>query len=219
MPGEGGQVAAPDRRTLVIECATPAMSLALFDGGTCVAHVHEVIGRGHAEALVPAIATMMDGQRADAIAVDVGPGSFTGIRVGLAAARALSFAWGAPLTGFGCLDLCAAIARADADPLEPELAVVQNGGHGELFWQIFDARSLDPQEPLRSTPVAVLAAELRAARLFGSGAQALVAERGWGDPRPVEADARAYTLLPARAAVDPSAIYGRGADARPMTLP
>ncbi len=217
MPGNGGQVAAPDRRTLVIECATPAMSLALFVGDTSVAHVHEVIGRGHAEALVPAIAAMMDGQRADAIAVDVGPGSFTGIRVGLAAARALSFAWGVPLTGFGCLDLCAAIARQDVDMLEPELAVVQNGGHGELFWQMFDPRSLDPLEPLRSTPIADLAAELQAATLFGSGAQTLVAARGWGDARPVELDARAFALLPARASVDPSAVYGRGADARPMS--
>lgn len=216
MPGDRGEGAERERRMLVIECATPALSLALFDGAECVAHVHEMIGRGHAEALVPAIAAMMDGERADAIAVDVGPGSFTGIRVGLAAARALSFAWGLPLTGFGCLDLCAAIARRDADPLEREIAVVQNGGHGELFWQIFDARTLDPLEPLRSTPVAELAAQLRAVTVFGSGAETIVAARGWGDPRAVEVDARAFALLPARATVDPSAIYGRGADARPM---
>lgn len=216
MPGDRGEGAAQGGRTLVIECATPALSLALFDGATCLAYVHELIGRGHAEALVPAIAAMMDGRRADAIAVDVGPGSFTGIRVGLAAARALAFAWGLPLTGFGCLDLCAAIARRDADPLEREIAVVQNGGHGELFWQIFDARTLDPLEPLRSTPIAELAARLRAVTVFGSGAETLVAARGWGDPHVVEVDARAFALLPAKATVDPSAIYGRGADARPM---
>lgn len=217
MPGDRGQDAARGRRTLVIECATPALSLALFDGEDCVAHVHEMIGRGHAEALVPAVAAMMDGKRADAIAVDVGPGSFTGIRVGLAAARALSFAWRLPLTGFGCLDLCAAIARRDVDPLEREIAVVQNGGHGELFWQVFDARTIDPLVPLRSTQIAELAARLQAVTVFGSGAQTLVAARGWGDPRAVEVDARAFALLPPRATVGPSAVYGRGADARPMT--
>lgn len=217
MPEDNRQVAAPGVRTLVIECATPAMSLALFDGNACIAHVHDVIGRGHAEALVPAIAAMVGGGRADVIAVDVGPGSFTGIRVGLAAARALSFAWRAPLTGFGSLDLCAAIAQGLAGPLEPELTVVQNGGHGEMFWQMFDARTLAPLEPLRSTPVADLAANLRAGTLFGSGAQALVAARGWGDPHAVELDARAYALLPVRALVDASAVYGRGADARPMS--
>lgn len=216
MPGGRGDDAAPGQRMLVIECATPALSLALFDGEACAAHVHEMIGRGHAEALVPAIEQMMAGQRPDAIAVDVGPGSFTGIRVGLAAARALSFAWGVPLTGFGCLDLCAAIARQANDPLEREIAVVQNGGHGELFWQTFDARTLDPIEPLRSTPIAELAERLLARTIFGSGAATLVTARGWGDARAVDVDARAYPLLPARAGVDPSAVYGRGADARPM---
>lgn len=205
-------------RTLVIECATPAMSLALFDGSDCIGAVHQMIGRGHAEALVPAIASLTEGGRADAIAVDVGPGSFTGIRVGIAAARALAFAWDVPLTGFGCLDLCAAIARADIDPLEPEIVIVQNGGHGELFWQAFETGTLDPRGVVRSTPIDELAAQLQAKAVFGSGAATLVAARGWGDARGVDVDARAFALLPASRMGQPAhALYGRGADARPMS--
>ena len=73
---------------LVIDTATAACSVALLDGDRVFAERHEVVGRGHAERLVPMIAELPDGGRAEAILVDVGPGSFTGIRVGLAAARA-----------------------------------------------------------------------------------------------------------------------------------
>ena len=89
---------SPDRtpdRTLVIETATAACSVALVEAGAVVDRRHEVVGRGHAERLVPMIAELLqDAPTPDAVLVDCGPGSFTGIRVGLAAARAFGLAWG-----------------------------------------------------------------------------------------------------------------------------
>ena len=75
---------------LVIETATAACSVALLDGDRVVAARHELVGRGHAERLVPMIGEVLAeaGQnRADLIQVDCGPGSFTGLRVGISAAR------------------------------------------------------------------------------------------------------------------------------------
>ncbi|CAN5254587.1 tRNA (adenosine(37)-N6)-threonylcarbamoyltransferase complex dimerization subunit type 1 TsaB [soil metagenome] len=201
-------------RTLVLDCATQALSLALFDDDDCTAHQYRLMSRGHAEALVPMIGEMLDGGRADAVAVDVGPGSFTGIRVGLAAARALGLAWGVPVAGYGCLPLCAAMARGDStDPI----AIVMTGGHGELFSQRFDPLSMAPLDALASTPVADLAGRLTDARVHGSGAVALIAARGWGEAVDCLPDARFWTLLPAAyRSLPPTAHYGREADAKPM---
>ena len=78
---------------LAIDTSTAACSAALFDGdGICLARRDEMIGRGHSERLVPLLDEMLGGRRADSILVGVGPGSFTGIRVGLAAAQGLAIA-------------------------------------------------------------------------------------------------------------------------------
>lgn len=125
-------------RTLVIDTATRACSVALIDGDEVLAESHEVIGRGHAEHLLPLIAALPDKGKAERIAVNVGPGSFTGIRIGISAARALTLAWKAECTGYGCLDMVAAMARAET-PDPASVSVVMTGGHGEYFCQSFAA--------------------------------------------------------------------------------
>ena len=98
-------------RTLAIECATEACSAALFDGDGLLDGRCEVIGRGHAERLVPMIAELPGKGRAERIVVSLGPGSFTGVRIGLAAARALGLAWQAEVLGYPTLALVAAMGR------------------------------------------------------------------------------------------------------------
>ena len=200
-------------RTLAIECATEACSVALFAGDDLLAHDHRVLGRGHAERLVPMIADLPDRGKAARILVSLGPGSFTGVRIGIATARALGYAWGAEVAGYPTLALIAAVMRADR-PGQP-LAVCTTGGHGEWFVQQFaadgtglgDARSLPPQQAAEA---------IDAPLVGGTQAQALVALRGTGDAIPLHPDARYVRDIPAAALLaDVRPVYGRAPDARP----
>jgi len=89
-------------KILAIETATPASSVALGDGGTLAAMSVRVDRRGHIGFLIPAIdfcfeQTGWDRHDIEAVAVDVGPGPFTGIRAGIATAQAFAAGVGAPL--------------------------------------------------------------------------------------------------------------------------
>lgn len=201
-------------RILVIDTATQALSVALFDEERLLAGTHSLVGRGHAEALLPAVAALPDGGRADSIAVDVGPGSFTGVRVGVAAARALALAWQIPVHGYTSLSLIAAQARDGHD--SGPIAVTITGGHGELFWQLFDRDDVSPLDDLASTPIADLAALLDMPRIYGTGAHALVAARGHGDAVEICPDARVWPAIRTLPPLAARPVYGRGADARPM---
>jgi tRNA threonylcarbamoyladenosine biosynthesis protein TsaB len=112
---------------LAISTSSPALSIALIDGSNVLARYHELIGRGHAEALVPAVAELLRGRSPGRIVVDVGPGSYTGIRIGIAAARALGIAWGVPVTGMSALSLVAAQAFAADPTLQAVLAMIDAG--------------------------------------------------------------------------------------------
>src|SRR3954451_18594302 len=143
---------------LAFDTSTAACTVALFDGsGTCISHRDELIGRGHAERLVPMIAELLEDRSADSILVGVGPGSFTGIRVAIAAAHGLAIGWSAELAGMSSLALLAAGAAIDRN-----IAAATVGGHGELFVQQFDASTLQPTSDLHN------AAPAQAARLMNA---------------------------------------------------
>lgn len=197
-------------KTLAIDSATEACSVALFEGDALVAGDFRMLGRGHAEQLVLMIAALPDKGRAGRIAVALGPGSFTGVRVGLAAARALAFAWGAELVGYPTLDLVAAMARRQAPGT---ILAAMTGGHGEWFVQSFDDEGAASRPLASLTPAEAAAAPEH--RVAGSQAEALVAERGFGDALAIWPDARALPLLPSAAfTADVRPLYGRAPDAR-----
>ena len=199
---------------LVIDSATAACSAALIDGARLVEERHELVGRGHAERLAPMIADLLAGRRPDSILVDAGPGSFTGIRVGLAAAHGLAIGWGVPLRAYSAM---AAVAAGAGPGRSGETAVALEGGHGQLFVQSFRHGPLAPLDDLRSLPREAAAAAVRAERVAGSGAEALVSARGYGtaaDALPRAADAR--RLPEALRSLPPRPIYGRAPDAKPL---
>jgi tRNA threonylcarbamoyladenosine biosynthesis protein TsaB len=199
-------------RTLVIDCATEACSVALFDAGERIAGDIRILGRGHAEQLLPMIAALPGKGKASHVVTAMGPGSFTGLRVGLAAARALAFAWGAELAGYPTLALIAAMARADrgAQPL----AVVTTGGHGEWFVQRFDAAGLALGEVASLAP-ATAASSIGEDLIAGSQAQALVDLRGGGEALVLLPDANQFAALPQTALTSQvRPLYGRAPDAR-----
>ena len=204
-------------RILVIETATAACSVALIEHGVVVASAHEVVGRGHAERLVPMIAELPDGGRAPRILVDCGPGSFNGVRVGIAAARGLALGWGAEAFGYSSLAIVAAAGFA-RNPTWSSLAVVLEGGHGEVFMQAFDAQ-LAPLAALASLKPEAALAILNGRPAIGNGVRflrPLDAAASLTEALPRAADA---VLLPtAFSTLPPRPIYGRAPDAKPLAV-
>lgn len=195
---------------LAIDTSTAACSVALLDaGGACLACREDVIGRGHAERLVPMIDELLAGRKATQILVGVGPGSFTGIRVGIAAAYGLSIGWEAELAGMSSLALLAAGAGS-AD----EVAAAVDGGHGELFVQQFDG-DLHPTTELLNLRPEEAAGAIEADLVVGPGAAALVEARGSGEARPGWPRAANAFRLPAELrSLAPRPVYARAPDAR-----
>ncbi len=197
---------------LALDTSTAACTAALLGEDGCVlARADEVIGRGHAERLVPMLQELLAGRRPNRILVGCGPGSFTGLRVGIAAAHGLAIGWDVPLAGFSSLALLAAGASRDSP-----VAAAMNGGHGELFVQEFAAGPLRATGPLLNLPPAAAAEALSAHRIFGPAAALLVHTRGWGEAIDALPSASLAGRLPSDLTnLSPQPIYARAPDARP----
>ncbi len=130
-------------RILAIDTALPYASVCVMDSGESgILAVERVqMARGHAEALMPIIQTVMGAvgggfDSLDRIGVSVGPGSFTGIRVGLSAARAIGLARKIPVVGVSTLAAFAAPIIGEQGP--DVVASSIDARHGNLYLQVFD---------------------------------------------------------------------------------
>lgn len=208
-------------RVLALDTCLTATSAAVLDGGRVLAAASEPMARGHQERLAPLVRALMEEAGLafadlDRIGVTTGPGSFTGLRVGLAFAKGLSAALSIPCAGVGTL---AALAAG-----EPGFcAAAIDARRGQVYLQAFDGgRALMAPDALPVETAAARLAELYAAgaaSLAGSGAALLapalpgakVLDRQTPDP---VALARLAAQAPASAA-PPRPLYLRAPDARP----
>lgn len=223
-------------KILGFDTAMGACSAALWSDGDIVARRFALLQRGHAEALVPmleevrAAAGGLAYQDLDYIAVTVGPGTFTGIRVGLATARGLGLAAARPVIGITTLEAIAAAAMAaESERFDVTLAVI-DARRDEVYAQAFDSQaeplwppallSLDAVAERISKGEALLAgtgAEAVAARFRDAGRVCRLAGQEWGQPDAAHVVRRAALRIeaaPGKTWRPPSPLYIRSPDAR-----
>jgi len=217
----GGTIGGP---ILALDASSAACSVALVRGGQTLAWREAPMDRGHAEALMPLVmvalgeAGLAFGDLAK-IAVGVGPGSFTGIRIALAAARGIGLAARRPVVGIDSFNAVAA-AIPPGEIAGRSLLVVIESKRTELFGQYFDAALQVLGEPLVLPAEALLQHRPAGALLLaGDGAARLPASADTMRARsPGRPDARAIARLAqeGRAMVSARPLYLRPAD---VTLP
>jgi tRNA threonylcarbamoyladenosine biosynthesis protein TsaB len=183
-------------RLLAIDTALAACSAAVLDtaSGGILASESLPMLRGHAEALIPLLGRVMQQSGLafadlDRIVVTTGPGSFTGLRVGIAAARGLGVATGVPVAGVSTLSAYAA-PYLGADDRSPVIAAI-DARHSNIYLQVFAPGGRTLIAP-RLAPLldAVHAASDTAACIVGSAAQAVADNLPETAPLPATIDAR-----------------------------
>jgi tRNA threonylcarbamoyladenosine biosynthesis protein TsaB len=204
-------------RVLAIDTALEACSAAILDSGRAGVMTSRSMAmtRGHAEALMPLIAGVMSEARMefgdlDRVAVTVGPGSFTGLRVGVAAARGIALATGKPAVGVTTLAALAAPFFA-ADEGEAVLAAI-DARHGRVYMQLFGRGGRDLVAPqIASTRTAVRAATASPTRIVGNAAALIMEVWPGNQPAPL--------LVSAVPAPDIAWVARLGAASEDLTAP
>jgi len=218
-------------RVLAIDTALEACAAAVLDTDRLSFAAHESLpmARGHAEALIPLIARVLDRagltfSEIDRIAVTTGPGSFTGLRVGISAARGIALAAGKPAVGLSTLAAFAAPLIA-ADDTIPVVAMI-DARHDHVYLQVFGpgGRTLVAPRivPLRE---AIRVSATGAPRLIGTAAKMLAAAWPAGERAPTSVEQRQapdidWVARLGAAAVEasspPKPFYLRAPDAQPQ---
>jgi len=200
---------------LAIDTCLFACSVAVVDGERVLARRIEPMSRGHQERLAPLVQEAMleasvGFDQLDRIGVTVGPGSFTGLRVGLAFAKGLAAALGIPAVGIGSLEALAAPERGD-------VVAVLDAKRGQVYLQAFSGgAAVSAPDALPIETAAARLAEFAPDILIGTGA-ALLADVRPG-VRVIDTDVTdpvaVARLAAARSPVPPRPLYLRAPDAK-----
>ena len=195
---------------LAFDTTAAHCAAALLSDGQIVVQKHEDMARGQAERLIPLLEEILaiagkDWRDLDALAVGVGPGNFTGIRISVSAARGLALGLGIPAIGVS-------IFEARAEGLPRPLCVIEDARRGEVYMQRFSNEAEDPVLMDR----AELAAKVDAA-LVGSAADGAVTGLPVLEARYSLAEAIARVAARKFGAPQPrpAPLYIRAADAAP----
>lgn len=218
-------------RVLAIDTALEACSVAVLDTERADTGAQDSLPmqRGHAEALMPLVARILDRARLDVadidrIAVTTGPGSFTGLRVGIAAARGIALAAGKPAIGLTTLAAFAAPFIAADDTLPVVVAI--DARHDHVYFQVFGPGG----RTLVAPRIALLREALRvsstgAPRITGTAASKMAAAWPSGERPPIRVEQRGapdigWVARLGAAATDlntsPKPFYLRAPDAHPQ---
>ncbi len=189
---------------LAFDCAGAAVSAALWRDGMLAASRFQAMDRGHAETLLPQIAAVMTESGTgfadlDLIVTTVGPGSFTGLRIGLAAARGLAFAAQKPIVGVDCFEavLAGAVGTAPHTEDDDTILVILDSKRGPVFTRRFsgDHTPLGPPDSREIPDLIAWASGLTTPiSVMGDGIRCL---EGWTLPDQIRLSA-APTHLDAR---------------------
>jgi tRNA threonylcarbamoyl adenosine modification protein YeaZ len=210
-------------RVLAIDTALEACSAAVLDTalGEITASETLRMTRGHAEALIPLIARVMDAAKIefddlDRIAVTTGPGSFTGLRVGISAARGISLAAAKPAFGITTLAAFAAPYLAQNDATS--VAAVIDARHAHVYFQVFGPNGHATAAP-RIAPIdeAARAAATAPMRVVGSAATLFAAAWPLHAPPPTLVEAQIAPDIAWVARLGVAAAEGQGAP-KPLYL-
>jgi tRNA threonylcarbamoyl adenosine modification protein YeaZ len=156
---------------LAIDTSTSVTSVAVADGDDVLAAAAHDDARGHAEViggLVRGVLSDAGVERTPRVVCGVGPGPYTGLRVGISFARGLALAWGVPVDGVCSLDAIA-FAVHTLNRVGAECAVAQDARRLEIFWARYDAAGDRMAGPIVQRPGDVPAAD-RALPWFGPAA-------------------------------------------------
>jgi tRNA threonylcarbamoyladenosine biosynthesis protein TsaB len=153
---------------LAVDTTTARGSVALLDGEAVVEEVRVTAAEGHSRWLFPAIERLLRGiggaRSAFGLAVTLGPGSFTGVRVGIATVQGLALGAGRPCVGFSTLDVLASLAEPSSGPV----VAIMDAWRGEVYARVFEGG--EAQGPTFGGPVEEVASALpERAVLVGDG--------------------------------------------------